>query len=873
MKLMVIDGNSILNRAFYGVRALSTADGLFTNAIFGFLSTLFKLQDEELPDRTIVCFDRKEKTFRHERFDTYKATRKGMPEELAMQLPLMKEVLDAMGICRCELAGFEADDLIGTISRVAEENGDDCLVVTGDRDSLQLVSDRTTVKLVSSRMGKDTSRHFTPAVFEEEYGFAPRILIDLKALMGDSSDNISGVPGIGEKGAKDLLARFGSLDAVYENIDDPSIKKGVRAKLIAGEQAARDSYWLATIVRDAPLPIDPLHLPDEFMDEDALYQLLLRLEFKNYIARLGLGPGETVPTEIERACEVLPDGPTAVARLREAGEELAVVFAGDMEAVAFAADETAMVAFAADLGEEDWKMLLQQLFSGDYRLTMHDAKEWCVRLFDRGIEPRGIAFDTCIAAYLLAPNDNNHDIERVAMSQIGESIAACDLHDAAFYKPDANRTPLLNALAARVDAVRRMAVPLTEKLESRGMRNLYFEMELPLMTLLAEMQHIGCLADTVQLSGFGVMLDGRIAELMDVIYQDAGVEFNIQSPKQLGEILFEKLGLPVRKKTKSGYSTTAEILESLSGFHPIIDHVLEYRKLTKLKSTYVEGLLKVVAPDGRVHSHFQQTVTATGRLSSVEPNLQNIPVRTELGRELRRMFIAGEGNVLIDADYSQIELRVLAHIADDANMIEAFRAGQDIHAATASRVYGVPVEAVTGEMRSSCKAVNFGIVYGISDFSLAADLGISRKEAGEFIRNYLDTYPGVGRYMDEIKASAHETGYVTTMFGRRRDIPELSAANFNLRSFGERAAMNTPIQGTAADIIKIAMLRVDRRLKAEGLRARLILQVHDELILEAPEAETEAVRNLLREEMERAVELNVPLVAEAKSGKSWYETK
>ncbi|MBQ8586447.1 MAG: DNA polymerase I, partial [Butyricicoccus sp.] len=483
------------------------------------------------------------------------------------------------------------------------------------------------------------------------------------------------------------------------------------------------------------------------------------------------------------------------------------------------------------------------------------------------------AFDTCIAAYLLSPNDNNYDLERIALAQLGEALPAFRFDDPELYSPLGDRAELVAAMAACTDAIARLSQPLTEKLEERGMCDLYFEIELPLMRLLAEMQHIGCLADTAQLAAFGEMLDGRIAELVDAIYSDAGQEFNIQSPKQLGEILFEHLGLPVRKKTKSGYSTNAEILESLAGFHPIINHVLEYRKLTKLKSTYVEGLLKVVAPDGRIHSHFQQTVTATGRLSSVDPNLQNIPVRTDLGRELRRMFIAGKGNVLIDADYSQIELRVLAHMANDEAMIEAFRAGQDIHAATASRVYGVPVEEVTPQMRSSCKAVNFGIVYGISDFSLAGDLGISRKEAGEFIRNYLATYPGVARYMEEMKASAHASGYVTTMFARRRDIPELSSSNFNLRSFGERAAMNTPIQGTAADIIKIAMLRVDRRLRQEGLKARLILQVHDELILEAPESETEKVMTLLREEMERAVELRVPLVAEAKSGKSWYETK
>lgn len=876
MKFMVIDGNSILNRAFYGVRLLTNHDGLPTNAIYGFLSTLFRLQDEYTPDRTIVCFDVKEKTFRHQKFDSYKATRKGMPDELAAQLPVMKEVLDALGMIRCEKGGYEADDLIGTISRKAEEQGDDCLIVTGDRDSLQLVSAHTTVHLVSSKGGQDTSRDITPEAFREEYGFDPIRLIDLKALMGDSSDNISGVPGVGEKTAMNLLHTFGSLDEVYRHLDAPEIKKGLRDKLTNGEQAARDSYWLATIERDAPLPIDMQALPDAQMDRDALYDLLTRLEFKSFLTRLGLSKTEApAPTATERKRVELTDLESAQKQLDALTELSAVpLFAAPgLHAFALLAQDTVYLLSSDSFSVTDWDTVTARLFAGDIKLVMHDAKPTYVELLEAGLAAQGVLFDTSIAAYLLDPTASAYDLERVALSYLNRELPKVDLTAEDAFSPLGGRDSALAAMTANVEAIADIYAEASARLEEQGMHKLFFEMEMPLMTVLAEMQQAGCKADADQLCAFGEQLDTRIAALTEQIYEAAGHEFNIQSSKQLGVVLFEELGLPYKKKTKTGYSTSAEVLESLAGYHPMIADVLEYRQLTKLKSTYVDGLLKVIAPDGRIHSHFQQTVTATGRLSSVDPNLQNIPVRTELGRELRRMFVAEQGRVLVDADYSQIELRVLAHVADDDAMIEAFRGGQDIHATTASKVYGVPVEEVTPQMRSSCKAVNFGIVYGISDFSLAQDIGVTRKEAAAFIQSYLDTYPGVQHYMESIKQSARETGYVETLFGRRRALPELNSKNFNLRSFGERAAMNTPIQGTAADIIKIAMLRVRDRLKAEGFEARLILQVHDELILEAPEHEAERAAALLREEMEHAAELRVPLVAEAKIGHSWYETK
>ncbi len=871
MKIMVIDGNSILNRAFYGVRLLTNHEGLPTNAIYGFLATLFKLRDSEKPDRTIVCFDVKGKTFRHEKFDTYKATRKGMPDELAVQLPVVKDVLDKMGITRAELPGYEADDLLGTISRKAEENGDSCVIVTGDRDSLQLIGNGTIVSLVTSKMGYE---NYDTGKFMEKYGFEPKKLIDLKALMGDSSDNISGVPGVGEKTAMQLLHDFGSLDGIYENLNDERIKKGVRTKLENGEQAARDSYWLATIDRSAPIELDVSCIPEEKEDKEGLYGLLAKLEFKSFITRLGLSGENAKPKLPEVRAARVSGLQEAFALLDSMPGEVPAIVPETLGALCFLKDDTASVFFEDDFGDE-WDTLLRRVFNGALKLVLHDAKPAAAALLKKGLEPEGIAFDTCLAAYLLDPTQTGYELPKVSLAYLNAELPELDLDDPASVSPLGGQDDAMKACALHVAAISAIYEETKNKLEALGMHELYYDIELPLMRVLAEMEVAGCAVEPEQLREFGKMLDVRISELTKAIYRYADSEFNINSPKQLGEVLFEKLGLPAQKKTKTGYSTNVEVLEKLADKHEIIPAVLEYRQLTKLKGTYVDGLLKVISPkDGRIHTHFQQTVTATGRLSSTDPNLQNIPVRTELGREMRKMFVAGgEGLALVDADYSQIELRVLAHISGDGHMISAFKSGEDIHAATAAKVYHVPLQEVTPQMRSSCKAVNFGIVYGISDFSLSQDIGVSRKEAGEFINAYFESYPGVRKYMETSKESAKEKGYAETLLGRRRSLPELKSRNFNTRSFGERVAMNTPIQGTAADIIKIAMVRVRNRLKKENLKSRLILQVHDELILESPTEEQEYAEKLLKEEMEAAFRLDAPLVAEVKSGRSWYDTK
>lgn len=877
MKIMVIDGNSILNRAYFGIRNLSNHEGTPTNAVYGFLSTLFKQEDEEKPDRIVVCFDVKEKTFRHKKFNFYKATRKPMEENLAVQLPIIKEVLDALGIVRCEMAGYEADDLLGTISRRANEHGDECVVLTGDRDSLQLAGGGTVVRLVKSSQGKTTYTSYTTEKFREEYGFDPIRLIDLKSLMGDSSDNIPGVKGVGEKSAMQLLHDFGSLDGIYEHIDDERIKKGVRTKLLADEQSARDSYWLATIDRNVPLELDVEDLPEPKMDKAALYALLTRLEFDQFIRRLGLteeqAPAAQLAVPACRAVSSAFEAFTLLDSLTESDRVFALT-GKTVRVLCLMDGEEAYCLYADDMGEA-WNDVLARLFDGSINLALHDAKDTIKLLLQSGLDPRGISFDTALAAYLIDPTQSSYELPRLALACCNAMLPDLDLDDPAALSPLGGREATEDAAARYLAAMREIFREMNDKIEQFGMRKLYYEIELPLERVLAEMENAGCAVAPEELRTFGERLETRIRDLVDGIYQDAGAEFNINSPRQLGEVLFERLGLPAPKKTKTGYSTSAEVLERLRDEHPIIAHILEYRRLTKLKSTYVDGLLAVVdTRDNRIHTHFQQMVTATGRLSSTDPNLQNIPVRTELGRELRRMFVAPDkDHVLIDADYSQIELRVLAHISQDKHMIGAFVAGQDIHAATASKVYHLPLDEITSAMRSSCKAVNFGIVYGISDFSLAQDIGVSRKEAAEFIKTYLDSYPGIENYMSTIKQTAREQGYITTLFGRRRAVPDIDSKTFNVRSAAERIAMNTPIQGTAADIIKIAMVRVRDRLKREGLESRLILQVHDELILEAPLREKDAAAKILTEEMENAFKMDAPLVAEANCGASWYEAK
>ena len=882
-KLMVIDGNSIINRAFYGIRMLTTRDGTPTNAVYGFLNILLKLVEEEAPQALCVTFDRKAPTFRHLAYEGYKAQRKGMPEELAAQLPLMKDVLDAMNIPRYELDGWEADDIIGTISVKDAAAGWETVIVTGDKDSLQLVTDATRVKLVTTRMGQTTTREMTPDAFREAYGFDPIHIIDLKALMGDASDNIPGVKGIGEKTAMDLIQRYTSVEEIYRDLDALEVKPAVRKKLTEGVEQARLSYELATIHTDAPIDFTPEDAVRKGYNEPALYDLLLKLEFSKLIDRLGLKApqGEVQAeetftgtctseevTDRARAEELL-----AIWRQQESVDVLALPTL-DVVVVEHWESETdshAALLMASKL--EGYNEILKALFAADIRKNTHDVKTLLSRLLAEGIEGEGFVFDTALAAYLLSPTDGSYELEKLDVTYFNHEAAKAKetyLAPDAF-TPLADTTAVLGAFLSHCALIGALKEVMAPRLEELGMHTLYYELELPLCPVLARMEQEGFLVDRKALTEFGQMLEGRIAADQAAIYELAGETFNINSTQQFGKILFEKLGLPPVKKTKTGYSTNAEVLEKLRDKHPIVDAVLDYRQLTKLKSTYVDGLTKVIAPDGRIHTSFQNTVTATGRLSSTEPNLQNIPIRTELGAELRKMFVAGPGHVLVDADYSQIELRLLAHIAGDEHMIAAFRSGEDIHTVTASQVFGVPAELVTHEMRRRAKAVNFGIVYGISDFSLSQDIGVTRREAKEYMERYFETYSGVRAYMTQVVEDAREKGYVSTIMGRRRWLPELKSSNFNTRSFGERVALNAPIQGTAADLIKKAMIRVDARLRAEGLEARLVLQVHDELIVECPEEEADRVCALLAEEMEGVAKLAVPLTAEAHSGQSWAQ--
>ncbi len=884
MKLMVIDGNSIVNRSFYGVRPLTTRDGTPTNAVYGFVTTLLRLTEEEAPDALCVTFDRREPTFRHLAYDGYKAQRKGMPEELAVQMPILKEVLDAMDIPRYELAGYEADDLIGTISRKCEAAGWECVAVTGDKDSLQLVTDRTRVKLVSTRMGQTTTKDMTPEAFRAEYGFDPIHIIDLKALMGDTSDNIPGVKGVGEKTAMALVQRYETVDALYQALPDIEAKPGVIKKLTEGEESARMSYDLATIVTSAPLDFDPAaNLCRPWKPE--LRQVFLRLEFNKLLGKLDLATPASAPAEQpekaeETECtthvekvETWEQAQRVLEAFRQA-DHAALLALPDLSAIVAQCetgpDTSLAVEFYAHQYQGDWDQILTALFSADIKKVSHEVKDLTRTLLENGLPAEGFVFDTALAGYLLDATAGNYGIDRLFASWFQEELSA-----PLFREPDAF-TALADAgqvdasFLSWVSAVDALYDKMSAKLEETGVRELYFDIELPLCRVLAEMELMGFRVDAGALQAFGRELSGAIAALEEKIYTYAG-KFNINSPKQLGEVLFDRLGLPHGKRTKTGWSTNAEVLEKLE--HPIVRDVLEYRQYTKLRSTYVDGLLKVIGPDGRVRTSFQMTVTATGRLSSTEPNLQNIPTRTELGSELRRMFVPAPGCVLVDADYSQIELRLLAHISGDGAMQEAFRSGEDFHAVTASHVFGVPLDQVTGAMRRAAKAVNFGIVYGISAFSLSQDLGVSAAEARAYMDAYFARFPGVKKYMEDVVARSRETGYVETLFHRRRALPEIKASKFATRSFGERVALNMPIQGTAADIIKLAMVKVFRRLRGEGLKARLIMQVHDELIVECPESEMERVKSLLAEEMEGAFPLAVPLTAEAHSGGNWLEAK
>ena len=840
MKLMILDGNSVINRAFFGVKPLTTREGLYTHAIYGFLNILERMEKEEQPDAVCVAFDLHGPTFRHLRYDGYKATRHGMPEELAQQMPVMKEVLQAMNIPIYECQGWEADDVIGTVGKICSNNGWECVVVTGDRDSLQLIDEMVHIKLVISKPGQTTATLYTEEKFREEYGFEPKKLIDLKALMGDSSDNIPGVAGVGPKTATDLLLKFGSLDGVYANLEDASVKPKLREKLEAGRENAYLSYELATIVPEAPIDFEPKDALIMPYNRPELYRLFQKLEFVRLIDKYGLRGAEVEAPKPEKKVASLPKVDTLPENL-----PLCALYLAPDGSMGIAWDKGVCVLTP---------MEVQMGLSLPEKRIGHDCKTAMHALAELGLDCGEFVFDTALAAYDLNPSQSDYPVSKLATNFLGVTVDDGDALSCA-------------------EAIWHLRPVLTEELERCGMTKLYNEIELPLCDVLFRMERAGIAIDETQLSQFGAMLTQRIADCEKLIYSYSEEPFNINSTKQLGELLFEKLALPPVKKTKTGYATNADVLEKLKGKHPIIPAIMDYRMLTKLKSTYAEGLTHAIGADGRIHTTFQNLVTATGRLSSTEPNLQNIPVRTDMGAEIRKMFVPKPGFVLVDADYSQIELRVLAHIADDEVMRDAFVSGADIHAVTASQVFGVPVDQVTGLQRRHAKAVNFGIVYGISEFSLAEDIGVSRWEAKDYIDSYLANYQGVRDYMKQVVIDARESGFTQTLYGRRRYIPELKSSNFNIRSGAERIALNTPIQGTAADLIKLAMIRVDKALRENYPDAKLLLQVHDELIVECPEAIAAEVAAIVSREMEGIAVLSVPLTAEAKWGESWYDAK
>ena len=841
MKLLILDGNSVINRAFYGIKPLTNREGLYTHAIYGFLNILERMEREEQPDAVCVAFDLHGPTFRHLKYDGYKATRHAMPEELAQQMPWMKQVLQAMNIPIYECQGWEADDVIGTVSRICSNNEWECVIVTGDRDSLQLIDKNVHVKLVITKMGHTTSTLYDEALFTSEYGFAPQRMVDLKSLMGDSSDNIPGIPGVGPKTASELLHKFGSLDGIYDNLENPDIRSGVRQKLRDGKDSAYLSYDLAQIRCNAPIDFEPIDAIVRPYNKQALYSLFFKLDFSRLIDKYGLRDvpetSKTTESKMEKlpALDCLPDGKM----------DCAVYMAQDGTiGIACQAGVCTLTPMEAQMG---FALPAGSHICHDMKTTMHS-------LDALGVSHGSFGFDTILAAYVLNPSAYDYPVSKLAANILGVAV---DDNDA----------------AGCAEAIFNLKTALESRLIEENLIKLYREIELPLCTVLYKMEKAGIFIDGNQLTSFGQMLSERITKCESLVYSYADGPFNINSTKQLGELLFEKLGLPPVKKTKTGYATNAEVLEKLKNKHPIILAIMDYRMLTKLKSTYADGLTKAIGEDGRIHTTFQNTVTATGRLSSTEPNLQNIPVRTDMGAEIRKMFIPAPGCVLVDADYSQIELRVLSHIADDKMMIDAFRNGVDIHTATASQVFSVPFDQVTPLQRRHAKAVNFGIVYGISDFSLSEDIGVSRREAREYMDNYLANYKGVRSYMKQVVDDARLNGYTETIYGRKRWIPDLHSTNYNIRQGAERIALNTPVQGSAADLIKLAMIRVDKQLAEHYPEAKMLLQVHDELIVECPEEIAEQVADLISREMEQVANLKVPLLAEAKWGKNWYEAK
>lgn len=858
MKLLVIDGNSIINRAFYGIRLLTNRNGVPTNAVLGFLRIYKKLCDLCTPDAAAAAFDLSEPTFRHKRYDAYKAGRRKMPEELAEQLPILKEILTDLGIRVLETPGFEADDILGTLSAACEKSGNDCFLATGDRDALQLIGSHTTVLLASNK----ETKIYTPQTLFDEYGVTPKEMIEIKALQGDASDNIPGVAGIGQKTALALIQNYHSIDYIFENLDTLDVKPGVRTKLQSGEESARMSKFIGTIVTDAPVDTNIENYKLGGGDKKAAAAKFRELELYSLIDTFGLGgeapeAEDTPETPVKAVAFAECTEPDELLKeLQAAGKAWFLPVKTDGKIMAFYfADEEKVTRLQRE--NENFDTFCRAFFESDIQKYTYDLKTSQHLAIDLHCEIKNVQGDLMLTAYVLRPTDGGSTIQHLA-GEYGVAAPKCE------NAPENAGSGLTDALLLK---------PVSEAADAKAdekEKALLSDIELPLVRVLAEMEETGFAADRQGIEAFSEMLRTRIDELTEGIYAYTG-EININSPKQLGVALFEKLGLPCPKKTKSGYSTNAEVLEKLQNTHPVIGLILEYRKLTKLKSTYCDALLKVIDDTGRIHTSFNQVETRTGRISSLEPNLQNIPIRTELGREMRKFFTAKDGCVLVDADYSQIELRVLAALAGDKAMIEAFNSGADIHTITASQVFGLPESMVTPQMRSRAKAVNFGIVYGIGAFSLAGDIHVSIKEAQQYIDGYLNHYKGVDAYMKQSIETAREKGYSETLFGRKRYLPELSAKNRALRAFGERVARNMPIQGTAADIIKIAMVRVRDRMQAEGYKARLILQVHDELIVEAPESEAEAVRALVKSEMENACALSVKLEVDAKIGKTWYD--
>lgn len=863
MKILAIDSNSIINRAFYGVRLLSNKNGVYTNAIFGFMNIILKVIQEVKPDGLAFAFDLSHPTFRHEIYTEYKAGRKKMPEELAMQFPLIKDLLTYLGYKIIEVPGYEADDILGSIAKLCLNTGDECVIVTGDKDSLQLVSDKTNVRLASTKGGNPIVTIYTPKEIMDIYGITPPELIQVKSLMGDKSDNIPGVAGIGEKTALDLIQKYKTLDYIYNNIDDLDIKPGVKSKLIKDKDSAFLSLKLGEIATDAPISTDTNDYIKSDGSPDKAIELLKSLEMYKILEKLDLSPNnqsenilENKPIQKELKVMTISSQKQLEDFLKNTKNKVFFNILFDQNIAVQISITDGNIILDSDISCLEFNIIIKYLLESNIDKVVHDSKSLYHYAFSNNLAINNIVFDTALAGYILNPLSKSYDLDRLADSYSSVSQNS---------DTDVN--------IQNINIIYDIYTKMKLELEDNNQEDLLYNIELPLSEVLASMEVIGFNIDTQGVYNFGQNLSIKLDELESQIYDLAGVNFNINSPKQLSEILFDKLELPTRKKNKSGFSTNAEVLESLKPYHPIINLILEYRQLSKLKSTYVDGLLKVVKDDGKIHTSFNQTETRTGRISSVEPNMQNIPVKTSIGREMRKFFKASDGKALVDADYSQIELRVLAHISNDENMIDAFANNIDIHTSTAARVFNMPIDMVTSGMRNNAKAVNFGIVYGISAFSLSNDIGVTVKEAKQYIEEYLNNYSGVKQYMKDTVEFGKENKYVETLFKRRRALPEISSSNHIQRSFGERVAMNMPIQGTAADIIKIAMIKVYNRLKKENMSSRLILQVHDELIIESPQNEVEKASAILKEEMENAVSLKVNLPVDVNSGETWYDAK